>query len=81
LISLLQLPFLGHRRAALADGSIVRLDVFLATVFWHGKLQTIAVTQAEGTPLVGMALLQGSRLTIDVIDGGDVMADELSQTP
>lgn len=37
LVTALQLPFVGHRRGTLADGSVARLDAYLATVVWHGQ--------------------------------------------
>ena len=77
LIAALHLPFAGHRRGTLADGSVVVLDVYLATVVWHGRPKDVLVSQAAGTPLVGMALLQGTRLTMTVIDNGDVTIDEI----
>ena len=77
LIAELQLPFAGHRRGTLADGSALLLDVYLATVIWHGKRQEVLISKAEGEPLVGMSLLRGSRLAIDVVDGGDVVIEEL----
>ena len=77
LITALQLPFAGYRRAALADGSNVILNVYLTTVLWHGRQQQAVVARADGAPLVGMSLLRGSRMTMDVIDHGDVVIDEL----
>lgn len=77
LVNSLQLQFAGHRRAMLADGSIIRLDTFLAEIFWHGRQQSVLISQAEGSPLVGMALLEGSRVTMDVVDGGLVAIDEI----
>ncbi len=77
LITALQLPFVGHRRGTLADGSVVLLDVFLATVVWHGRREEVVVSQTDGAPLLGMSLLRGSRMTMDVIDDGDVEIDEL----
>lgn len=77
LVTILQLPFAGHRRGTLADGSIIRLDVYMASVDWHGQQKDVLISQAEGTPLIGMSLLQGSRLTIDGVDGGDVTIQEL----
>lgn len=77
LVTVLRLPFAGHRRGTLADGSITRLDVYLATVVWHGQPKDVLVSQAAGAPLIGMSMLKGSRMTMDVVDGGDVMIDEL----
>jgi clan AA aspartic protease len=71
----LQLPFVGHRRAALGDGSIVVLDLYLATVLWHAQEREVLVLQADGGPLVGMALLYGSRVVLYVVDDGDVLIE------
>ncbi len=77
LVSALQLPFAGHRRATLADGSVTRLDVYLASVAWHGRDTEVLISQTLAAPLIGMALLEGSRVTIDVIVGGEVSIEEL----
>lgn len=76
-VSALRLPFAGHRRATLADGSVTRLDVYLASVIWHGEPKEVLISEAETTPLIGMALLEGCRLTMDVIDGGAVTIEAL----
>jgi clan AA aspartic protease len=78
LVSALQLPFAGHRRGTLADGSVARLDVYLASVVWHGRPKEVLISQTPGTPLIGMSLLEGSRLAMDVVDGGTVTLEELS---
>ena len=77
LITALQLPSAGFRRAALADGSSAILNVYLGNVVWHGRPHEVVVARAEGAPLVGMSLLRGSRMTMDVIDNGDVLIAEL----
>ena len=71
----LGLPFVGNRRATLGDGSIVALDLYLATVFWHEQEREVLALQADGGPLVGMALLSGNRVVLHVIDDGDVLIE------
>ena len=78
LTSSLALAFAGHRRGTLADGSTTVLDMYLASVVWHGRQQDVLVAKAAGTPLIGMSLLRGSRMTMDVVDGGDVIIEQLS---
>jgi clan AA aspartic protease len=73
----LQLPFAGHRRASLADGSVTRLDVYLASLDWYGQRKDVLVSQSAGSPLIGMELLEGSRVTMDVVDGGNVNIEPL----
>ena len=74
----LQLPFAGHRRGTLADGSVTRLDVYLGSVVWHGQPKDVLISQAAGTPLVGMSLLWGSRVGFDAHDGGAVTIEAMS---
>lgn len=76
----LRLPFVGNRRATLGDGNVVVLDVYLATVSWHGHEREVLALQSDGGPLIGMSLLAGSRVTLDVADGGAVRIDELPGT-
>jgi clan AA aspartic protease len=71
----LRLPFVGHRRATLGDGSIAVLDLYLATVLWHEQEREVLVLQADGGPLVGMALLYGSRVVLHIVDDGDVLIE------
>lgn len=77
----LQLPTLGQRQGILADGSSVILPVFAATVEWHGRVKQILVSQTGGTPLIGMRLLFGSKITMEVFDGGKVLIEELPGSP
>ena len=77
LINYLKLQPAGSRRAALGDGNIVVLDMYLAKALWHGQEQDVLALQADGGPLIGMSLLYGSRLVLEVIDNGDVTIDFL----
>lgn len=77
MIHRLALPSAGHRRAVLGDGTVVVLNAYLAKVFWHEQAREVLILQAEGGPLLGMSLLFGSRITIDVIEKGDVKIDVL----
>jgi clan AA aspartic protease len=77
LVTDLGLAFAGYRSGTLADGSTVVLDVYLGQVNWHRQQKEILVAQAAGKPLIGMSLLEGNRLMIDVIEGGSVVIDEL----
>jgi clan AA aspartic protease len=77
LVNALQLHFAGYRRGMLADGSITVLDVHLASIVWHGEQRDVLVLDAAGAALVGMALLEQNRLTIDVFEGGRVTVEAL----
>lgn len=77
LINRFELQLAGNRRATLADGNVVVLDMYLAKVLWHNQEREALVLQVDGGPLVGMSLLYGNRVTLDVVDGGDVIIDVL----
>ena len=68
----LELQLAGNRRATLGDGHSIVLDAYLGSVTWYGRERAILVLQAEGGPLIGMSLLFGSRVTLDVAHGGNV---------
>lgn len=76
-IALLQLPYEGTMRVVLGDGQAVDFDIFMGTVLWDGHLREGIVLAADGSPLIGMALLSGSRITLDVADGGLVAIEPL----
>jgi len=79
LIVLLSLPWRERGRALLADGSDSVFDIYEGTVLWDGQVRRIPVHEAETIPLVGMSLLQGYELTVQVQRGGDVTVRALSQ--
>jgi clan AA aspartic protease len=64
--------------ATLAGGQIVEVDYFRAAIMWHGHLRETMVLELAGAPLVGMGLLDGSRLSIDAIPGGNVCIEEMT---
>jgi clan AA aspartic protease len=72
LIGVLGLPWLCRQQGQLADGSLLPFDVYVATVDWHGQPRAVEVEAADAQPLLGMALLQGSELRIQVMPGGAV---------
>ena len=72
LISSLQLPFRESAEFVLAGGSAVSFATYAATVLWDGQEKNILVLASEGGPLIGMSLLYGYRIILDVVDGGMV---------
>lgn len=69
LVTALDLPFAATTLATLADGSSVVLEYYNATVVWDGAPREILVLAVESGPLVGMAMLLGYALYIEVEDG------------
>jgi clan AA aspartic protease len=76
-VSALRLPFIGKEVVILADGSDTELHVYQASVEWHGRLVRVPVIEAEGGALIGMALLRGSHVGLDVIEDGHVRVEPL----
>ena len=74
----LGLSFAGRVQAFLADATRVFFDVYEATVLWDGQPRQITVHESNATPLVGMALLRGHNLNIDVESGGRVAIQAIS---
>ena len=68
----LGLPRTGSVRAMLADGSEAMFDVYRAHVIWNRRRILIDVEASEATPLVGMTLLAGCELRVEVWSGGKV---------
>jgi predicted aspartyl protease len=64
-------------RFKLADGSICIFDVYEAKVVWDGKVRQILVDEADAEPLVGMRLLKGHELKIQVRYRGKVTIKRL----
>jgi len=66
----------GTYHARLADGRHVVLDYYEASIMWHGRPRTVRVLQSGVVALLGMELLQGSRLILDVVPVGSVTIEE-----
>ena len=76
---LLGLPWRRRGRALLADGSESVFDIYEGTVVWERRPRRIAVDEADTAPLVGMALLDGHELKVQVRNGGRVTIKVLTR--
>ena len=61
----------------LADGNPISVRVFDGVVRWRGHLRSIPIQETDGDVLLGISLLYGLRLLIDVWDGGDVAVTDI----
>ena len=75
----LSLPERGFVDVELADGTTATLGVYEALVLWHDRPRRVPVYGADGDALLGMALLRGSTLTVEVVPGGVVEITEQSR--
>lgn len=77
IIARLNLAFRGLAQVTLADGADVQLNIYRIDVLWHGAWRSFEVLEASSGPLVGMALLHGYKVEIEVTDGGSVIIEAL----
>jgi len=80
LVAELGLPFLVRGMALLGDGSRSPFDAHEGMVLWNGQSRRISVEVADTEPLLGMSLMRGSELTIEIVEGGLVSIRELLQS-
>jgi clan AA aspartic protease len=72
LIAELNLKWKRRGRAILGDGSECVFNVYEAVLVWDGNFLTIPIDEADSEPLVGMSLMEGYQLTVQVFEGGHV---------
>ena len=77
LIDRLALSWKGRSQALIADGSVHVFDEYIGTVLWNGQDRMVEVAAVDTTPLVGMGLLRGHGLRVDVVENGSVKIEEL----
>ena len=76
-VAALGLRWRSTNRFTLADGGECILDVYVAKVVWDGKVRQILVDEADTEPLVGMRLLRGHELKMQVRYRGKVTIKRL----
>ena len=67
----------GQRAFELANGEQFEFNTYLAMVSGHERLRLVTVLESDSVPLLGAFLLWGNRVTLDMLDDGDVTIDEL----
>ncbi len=77
-IATLGLAFHSQSLVTLGDGSQIILQEFEAVIDWDGQGRDVLVLEAEGGPLVGMALLYGFDVWLRVLDGGHVKIEAVA---
>ena len=75
LVGELSLTLEGIGRATLGDGSEVTFPFYDVGVLWDGQVRYGLADAAATTPLVGMSLLRGYELHIDIEPGGRVVVE------
>lgn len=76
-IASLGLAWRGYHQVILGDGSPGLFDVYIGTVLWDGQPRQIDIDCADTDPLVGMSLLDGYALYVEVRAGAVVTVSAL----
>jgi predicted aspartyl protease len=56
----------------LADGSVRQFDIFAAEVAWGGAWRAVLVSAVGSESLLGMRLMAGHKVVVEVVPGGSV---------
>lgn len=72
LTSILGLPWRSKTSATSANGNVMHVDVYVATIIWDGKPKSLLIQAIDNAPLLGMSLLIGYDLRASVKLGGSV---------
>jgi len=76
-IEALELPWIGRGQALVGDGSHHAFDLYKTTVAWDDTLRIVPVASTETEPLLGVSLLYGHELRIEVVEDGAVTIEAL----
>src|SRR5437762_8647821 len=57
-------------RAVLADGSVRQIDLYAGDAAWDGGWRPVLISAVGDEALLGMRLLAGHQLRIEVVPGG-----------
>jgi clan AA aspartic protease len=77
MVAALSLPYSYPAAGYLADGTGIQIPAYDAAVLWDGEERVVEVLATGRDPLLGMALLDGCDLHVEVTDGGLVAIDTL----
>jgi clan AA aspartic protease len=77
LVSTLGLPFHSIRTVLLADGAFQDVANHRGWILWENVERPVRVVAAGEQPLLGMTLLVGYRLCVNIVDGGEVTTEPL----
>ena len=81
LVASLGLRWKSFGRGILADGSVCLFHVYVAQVVWDGIERRVLVDEADADPIVGMNLMNGYELKMEIRTGGKVSIKRLPRKP
>ena len=72
----LGLALSGRRAMVVADGSQHTVDAYSARILLHGRSKVVLAIELGDTPILGMRMTLGDRLSMNVSVGGNVVIEE-----
>ncbi len=66
----------GKITVTLTTGEESQVDYYITRALWRGELNWIKVIGSIDRSLLGMEMLRGNRLAMDVWQGGEVVVEE-----
>ena len=66
----------GQRIVTLGDGNDVLMQVYEVAIVWDDQTRLVQVLATDGEAVLGMSLLYGYRVILNVIDGGFVTIEK-----
>ena len=78
-IQQLGLSSVGRRTLEVAKGELLEFEAYLAVVSWHDCLTDVLVLRTDDVSLLGLSLLWGSRITLDVTTQGEASVEDLKE--
>ncbi len=76
-INALDAVYLGDRPVAFADGVIRTRPFYQIMLEWQEETHPIEIIALDGKPLLGVELIEGSILQVEMRDGGEVSVEPL----
>lgn len=71
----------GSAVATLGDGSEALIPLYRAAILWDGQMKRVEAFSVDSAAMVGMALLSGFTLFIEVERGGRVEIERCKKQP
>lgn len=68
-----ELRWITYGDATLADGNEIDFDVHEGAILWDRRRDVIPIDSSDSTPLIGMQLLEGFELTMQIRQDGPVI--------
>ena len=69
----------GPADVDLAAGAQATLNAWLGNVLWHDSIRSVLIFESDGTPLLGMELMEDSQLTMQPRINGPVLIERLDE--